>query len=229
MKKRFYICLLIAMAVNGYAAYSNATLNLTACGGSLSGGGYTSIGSIVPVGGQVSQSGSLYNYSGFAAGFILQPKTAFSGLSNEWNPDNDRDGLQDGDEIIAGSSLYNSDTDSDGLSDFAEVRTHGTHPALADSDADGMNDYHELIAGTSATNRSSVLTVTYQTLPNGQKKLSWFGVQGRAYTFQYADSLNPDSWQSYPFDISGSGTAISFTDTANAANRFYRVKVRKTE
>ncbi len=191
----------------------------------MSGGGYTSIGSLVPVGGQTSQSGSLYNYSGFAAGFILQPQTAFSGLADEWNPDNDRDGLLDGEEIIAGSSLYNSDTDGDGLSDSAEVKTYGTSPILADSDADGMNDAQELIAGTSPTNRNSVLSVACEFLANGQKRLSWFGVQGRAYTFQYSDSLKAD-WQSYPFEVPGSGASISFLDSANLSNRFYRVKVR---
>lgn len=195
----------------------------------MSGGGYTSIGSLVPVGGQVSKSGSLFNYSGFAAGFILQPQTAFSGLADEWNPDNDRDGLLDGEEIMAGSSLYNSDTDSDGLSDPDEVKTYGTSPVLADSDADGLNDDRELVAGTSPTNRASVLSVACTLLPTGQKKLSWFGVQGRAYTFQYSDSLNSDNWQSYPFEIAGSGSAILLTDTETAPNRFYRVKVRATE
>ncbi|MFA6173345.1 MAG: hypothetical protein WC701_06625 [Kiritimatiellales bacterium] len=228
MKKRFYICLLIAMAVNGYAAYSNATLNITSCGGTISGGGYVNSGSVVPVGGQVAQSVSFCNWSGFAAGFILQPGTAFSGLPDELNPDNDRDGLLDDEEIIAGSNLYNRDTDGDALDDFAEVKTYGTSPILADSDADGMNDDRELVAGTSPTNRNSTLSVACTLLPNGQKKLSWFGVQGRAYTFQYSDSLKTD-WQSNPFEIAGTGAVISFTDSGASSNRFYRVKVRAAE
>ena len=228
MKKWLLTGITIASATFAQAAYTNATLNITACGGTMSDGGYTSIGSLVPVGGQTSQSGTLYNYSGFAAGFILQPQTAFSGLPDEWNPDNDRDGLQDGEEIMAGSSLYNSDTDGDGLSDPDEVKTYGTSPVMADSDADGMNDAHELIAGTSPTNRASVLSVTCTLLSNGQKELSWFGVQGRNYTFQYSDSLKAD-WQSYPFEVPGSGDSISFLDSANRSNRFYRVKVRSAE
>jgi hypothetical protein len=175
------------------------------------------------------QSASFYNHSGFAAGFILQPDTAFSGIADEWNPDNDRDGLQDGEEIMAGSSLYNSDTDGDGLNDSIEVKTYGTSPILADTDADRMNDAHELVAGTSPTNRSSILSVTCTLLPNRQKELSWFGVHGRAYTLQYADSLNPNNRQSYPSEIAGSGTVISFTDAATASNRFYRVNVRVAE
>ena len=228
MKKRLYILVLAGTAVSVQANYTNATLNITACGSKLSSASYTSVGSFVPVGGQMSQSGSLFNYSGFAAGFILQPKTAFSGLADEWNPDNDRDGLLDGEEIIAGSSLYNRDTDGDGLDDFAEVKTYGTSPILADTDGDGMSDAQELVAGTSPTNRASILSVTCTLLSNGQKKLSWFGVQGRAYTFQYSDSLKAD-WQSYPFEISGSGTTISFTDSGSSSNRFYRAKVRVAE
>lgn len=225
MKWRFHIWISVALAVNGQAAYTNATLNIAACGGTMSGGGYTSIGSLVPVGGQMAQSGLLCNYSGFASGFILQPQTAFSGLADEWNPDDDLDGLLDSEEIMAGSSLYNSDTDSDGLSDSNEVKTYRTSPILADSDFDGMNDARELVAGTSPTNRSSILSVACALLPNGQKKLSWFGVQGRTYTFQYCDSLSAD-WQSYPFEISGADSVIAFTDTETAINRFYRVRVR---
>jgi hypothetical protein len=228
MKPFSYIWFSVAMAINGYAAHSNTTLNITACGGTMSGGGYTSIGALVPIGGQMSQSGSLFNYAGFAAGFILQPQTAFSGLADEWNPDNDRDGLLDGEEIMVGSSLYNSDTDGDGLSDSAEVKNYGTSPILADSDADGMNDARELVAGTSPTNRVSVLSVTCEILSNGQKRLSWFGVQGRAYTFQYSDSLKTD-WQPYPFEVTGSGVSISFLDAENLSSRFYRVMVRVAE
>jgi len=217
------ICLCSGLA---FGAYSNATLNITACGGTMSGGGYTSIGSLIPVGGNDSQSASYYNYSGFAAGFILQPETAFSGLADEWNPDNDLDGLLDGEEIIAGSCLYNSDTDGDGLSDYDEVKIYGTSPILADTDGDGMTDAHELIAGTSPTDGDCALSVICTLLSNGQMKLSWFGVQGRAYTFQYRDSLDSGNWQSHPFGISGQGAAISLIDAEVASNRFYRVKVR---
>ena len=206
MKQRFYIWILLAIAGYVRANYTNATLNISACGGTMSGGGYTSIGSFSPLGGQDAKSASYYNYSGFAAGFILQPGTACSGLPDELNPDNDLDGL----------------------TDAVEIGIYGTSSVLADSDADGMNDSQELVAGTSPTNRTSVLAISCTFLSNGQKRLSWFGVQGRAYTFQYSDSLKAD-WQSYPFEVPGSGASISFLDSANLLNRFYRVKVRAAE
>lgn len=197
-----------ALLIAGSAmAYTNATLNVVACGGVMSNGGYTSIGSIISIGGQTSYAGSLCNYSGFPAGFVLQPETALNGLPDELNPDNDLDGLTDADEI----GIYR------------------TSSVLADSDADGMGDAQELIAGTSATNRSSVLSIICTLLPEGNKQLSWFGIQGRTYTFQYCDSLETDNWQSHPSEVTGTGETISFTDSTNLSNRFYRVKVRAAE
>lgn len=272
MKFFFYILVPVAVAVNVQAAYTNATLNITTCGSRLSCGRYTSIGAFSPLGGQDARSASFYNYSGFAAGFILQPQTAFSGLPDELNPDNDLDSLLDGEEIMAGSSLYNMDTDGDGLSDSEEVKTcgtspvladsdgdrlsdfeevktrgtnpvladsdndglndsdeiiiYGTNPVLADSDGDGMNDSNELVAGTSPTNRNDVLSVTFIILPNGQREVSCFGSPGHSYTYEYTDSIRATNWHSAPFEITGSGAPISFTDPEASSHRFYRIRVR---
>ena len=222
----FYSALLSATA--GWT-YENTTLNITSCGGRMEGARYTSIGSLVHAGGATTFSGSLCNHSGFAAGFILQPGTALNGLADEWNPDNDLDGLPDGEEIEVGSSLYLIDTDADGLSDFDEVRTHGSNPSLTDSDGDGMNDPNELVAGTVLTNETSILAVECIVQSNGERLVSWFGVQDRSYIFQYADALGTDTWQSYPFEVSGSDAPIAFLDSSTTPSRFYRVKVRKPE
>lgn len=223
MKYLFSILSLLACTA---LAYENTTLNTTAGGGTSSGGSYQNTGSIVPVGGQTSQVGTLSHQSGFASGFILQPGTAFGALPDELNPDNDSDGLADGAEILAGSNLWKSDTDGDGLSDPDEVLTHGTDPTLPDTDSDGMDDAQELIAGTSPTNQTSILEVDCALLPDGRRQLSWFGVTGRSYTFQYTDSLNANEWQSYPFELNGSDSILSLTDSESATNRFYQVKVR---
>ena len=217
-------CLALLSTATGWT-YQNTTLNITSCGGRMTGAHYTNIGSLIPVGGATSFSRSFCNYSGFASGFILQPKTALNGLPDEWNPDNDLDGLPDGEEILAGSSLYLVDTDGDGLGDFIEVRLYGSNPSLTDSDDDGMIDPNEVIAGTSLTNASSILMVECIVQPDGERLVSWFGVQGRSYIFQYVDALGTNAWQSSPFEVSGSDAPITFLDSSTAPSRFYRVKV----
>lgn len=57
--------------------------------------------------------------------------------------DTDSDGLKDGDEKARGTKLNNSDTDEDGLSDFKEVEL-GTNPLLKDTDGDGISDGDEV-------------------------------------------------------------------------------------
>lgn len=228
MKKLLHIIVVIA-GVLCAQAYENTTLNVSAAGGRMSGSRYQSVGAIVPVGGQASLGGSLFHQSGFTSGFILQPETAFGVLPDELNPDNDSDGLSDGDEVLVGSNLWKSDTDDDGLPDYDEVRTHGTSPVLADTDADGMNDFRELVAGTSPTNENSFLSVSATLLPDGRQELSWFGVAGRFYTFQHCASLPEGDWQSYPFEMSGADGVLSLIDSESATKRFYRVRVRAPE
>ncbi len=202
MKRFVFTIILLAGCVA--LSYENTTLNISAAGSRLSGGTYTSIGSIVPVGGQSSETGQLFHQSGFAAGFILQPETAFGALPDELNPDNDSDGLGDGDEIIVGSNLWKSD-----------------------SDGDGMNDARELIAGTSPTNQSSVLSVSSAILSDGRRQLSWFGVAGRFYKLQHCDSLTDGNWVSFAFEFIGSDAVLTLTDPEATSNRYYRVLVRR--
>ena len=186
--------------VNG-TNLGNVTLNITACGGTMSGGGYTSTGSLVPVGGQDSKSASFYNYSGFAAGFILQPGTACNVLPDELNPDNDGDGLLDSNEI----GIY------------------GTSPVLADTDGDGMNDAQELIAGTSPTNSASVLAVQLSTDVSANQ-VSWYGVSGRYYRLEYTDDL-ANGWTPKGTVSPGANAQIMKLDVPSGGNRFYRIRV----
>lgn len=223
----FYSALLSSITVA--KGYQNTTINITSCGGSMNSAHYTSIGSFSPVCGATTLSTRYCNHSGFAAGFILQPSTAFSGLADEWNPDNDLDRLMDTDEIMEGSSLYNSDTDVDGLLDVDEVKTYGTNPVLADSDSDGMNDNDELLAGTSATNATSLLAIRCELLPGGDRILSWYGVSGRLYTVEFTSTLNTNSWETFSSGLLGFDQIISLLDESSLDARFYRVKVRKED
>lgn len=214
---------ILSMLACSTLAYENTTLSISAAGCFSTGGNYKNTGSIVPVGGQTSRSGSFFHQSGFASGFILQPQTAFDGLPDELNPDNDLDGLDDGEEIAAGSNLWKSDTDSDGLSDFDEVRSHGTNPSQSDSDGDGLDDADELVAGTSPTDSASVLEVA---LSHGASanQLSWFGVSGRYYQLEYTDDLSA-GWQPYGNISVGTGSSIIMLDVAAGSNRFCRIRV----
>ena len=69
--------------------------------------------------------------------------------------DTDNDGLEDGEEVIAGADNFvthanNSDTDNDGLIDGNEILfiprpfQHETNPLINDTDADGMLDGWEM-------------------------------------------------------------------------------------
>ncbi len=65
--------------------------------------------------------------------------------------DSDGDGLSDGEERDLGTDPLNPDTDGDGLNDGDEVAA-GSDPTVADTDGDGLNDGDELAAGTDPTN-----------------------------------------------------------------------------
>lgn len=206
-------------------AYKNTTLNISSAGSKSAGGNYTNIGTIVPVGGETSQIGTLSLQSGFASGFILQPTTAHGVLPDELNPDNDSDGLDDTAEIVAGSSVYKGDTDGDGLNDADEVLTHRTNPSLADSDSDGMNDPDEMVAGTSPTNQSSVLSLAVNIASDGDAQISWPTVVGHTYNLETSSSITSNDWTAYS-EFSGTGDDCHVNDTQSADKKYYRIKVR---
>ena len=64
------------------------------------------------------------------------------------NPDTDSDGLLDGEELILNTNPLNSDSDGDHLSDKTETLI-GTNPLNSDTDKDGFSDKEEVIAFTS--------------------------------------------------------------------------------
>ncbi|MCZ7557835.1 MAG: hypothetical protein M5R41_15660 [Bacteroidia bacterium] len=71
--------------------------------------------------------------------------------TNPDNSDTDGDGLNDGEEVVLGTSPLRADTDGDGLNDGDEVRVYGTEPLRKDSDGDGLTDMEEIRLGSSPT------------------------------------------------------------------------------
>jgi hypothetical protein len=61
--------------------------------------------------------------------------------------DTDDDGVNDSQEITAGTNplAADSDSDGDGLGD-GEEKARGTNPLLADTDGDGLSDWHEIFS-----------------------------------------------------------------------------------
>ncbi len=66
--------------------------------------------------------------------------------TNPFDPDTDKDGLSDGEEVLTYTTdPLNPDTDWDGLKDGAEVLTYKTDPKNADTDNGGVKDGHEVV------------------------------------------------------------------------------------
>ncbi|MBT7069201.1 MAG: OmpA family protein [Verrucomicrobia bacterium] len=66
--------------------------------------------------------------------------------TDPYDPDTDKDGLSDGDEVLTyKTDPLNPDTDYDGLKDGVEVRDHKTDPLDRDTDDGGVADGHEVI------------------------------------------------------------------------------------
>jgi CSLREA domain-containing protein len=60
--------------------------------------------------------------------------------TNDANPDQDGDGVDDGIEFISGTSISNPDSDGDGVGDAAEIAARTSSVATNDFDGDGKKD-----------------------------------------------------------------------------------------
>ncbi len=79
--------------------------------------------------------------------YLKTLRTNYSYPLDPLNNDTDRDGLEDGDEIVEGTSPIWFDTDGDGLGDGDEVNKYGTDPLKIDTDSDWLSDLEEVYEG----------------------------------------------------------------------------------
>jgi outer membrane protein OmpA-like peptidoglycan-associated protein len=67
-------------------------------------------------------------------------------LTDPYNPDTDKDGITDGDEVKTyKTNPLDPDTDHDGIKDGEEIFKYQTDPNKADSDGDGLKDGEEIL------------------------------------------------------------------------------------
>jgi len=100
-------------------------------------------------------------------------------------PDNDSDGLPDGDD---------PDDDNDGMPDDWEM-AHGfdrfdENDADDDADDDGSGNLYEYLAGTIPTNRSSVFQVISVSSVFGSNVIEWSSTSNRLYCLQFSTNLS---------------------------------------
>jgi hypothetical protein len=123
------------------------------------------------------------------------------------------------------------DANSNGLSDAYEQRVFGevspTRTSTTDTDADGQSDYFEFNAGTDPTTTNSVFRVSSPAPQlNGNLRLQWASVPGRAYRVQATADLVNWAPQTGWIRATGATSSVFLTPPNGSADYFYRLEVR---
>ncbi len=98
--------------------------------------------------------------------------------TNPHDPDTDRDGINDYDEIFKYKTNPNSsDTDLDGLNDYDEIFKYKTNPNFFDTDLDGFSDGDEIKNGTNplVKNDHGSINVSYSIGTAQQQPIDLYG------------------------------------------------------
>ncbi len=157
-----------AVSVNAQTEHLEATV-LDGAGGAAAGGDYQLVAATAQPGGIQTATaggvGGLRNYAGFLGTFALRRDLDHDGnsLPDEWDDDNDGDGLEDGAEL-------------DGR-DFAAAWGVAAPTDLnaPDSDGDGAGDGHELQAGTDPNDADSLFAITDIQREGPGARVTWKG------------------------------------------------------
>jgi len=157
-------------------------------------------------------------------------------VPDDLDADDDNDGLNDGQEKVAGTDPMLSDSDSDGISDSVEVGADPSNPVDTDgdglinaldpdSDNDGMIDGEEVAAGTDPLDETSLFTIVGVTQDVEGMLVSWTSVPGREYVVQASEDLV--SWSLLKVIVAdGNITALlDDFDVDPPVLQFYRIEV----
>lgn len=130
-------------------------------------------------------------------------------------------------DVIPGAT---GDADADGMPDSWEQSNFGGSAvanagAYQDFDNDGVLNLDEFIAGSNPTSASSGPMLDHPVLTNGLMKFDFSTATGRVYTIDFRSNLVSSSWQTYT-SFTGSGSAMSITNTRLDPRFYYRFRVR---
>lgn len=137
-------------------------------------------------------------------------------------PDNDTDGIPDGDD---------PDDDNDGIPDEWEI-AYGFDPfddgdADEDEDKDGADNYSEFAAGTIPTNQASALQFISVDLALGSRHVvSWSSVSNRLYEIHCSSNLN-GGFAVLGSNITATPPDNTYTDAVPRREVFYRISVEQ--
>ena len=126
------------------------------------------------------------------------------------------------------------DVDDDGLPDDWELRNglyaYASNPPSSDMDGDGATDADEYIADTHPTNALSIFPrMVITNAPTGTLQFPIHPTStARVYAVHRTDNLmaQPQIWVLIEPEATGTGGAIFFTVTNEAAASAYRTRVR---
>lgn len=186
------------------AQYAHVSTVHDGFGTRASGGPFTHWSSGAQPGGiRISSAGSTVNFAGYLQTFAMQSgkDTDGDGLPDEFDLDNDNDGLADVVELTGAGFAPSSHTDHN-------------HP---DTDGDGMPDGQEAVAGTNPTNLNALLKiVAISNAPTG-RAVAWLarGNNEKMYVVKARTNLI-SSAQVVIFSNTVAGGTAPWYETTNA-------------